>query len=211
MDAMQYEDPDARPKRLIVLAGAGMVVATGFATVAAMALPAAQRNTATPDIMVDPHVVSRSGTSSAPASTGRFVPVPSASERDRAITWFSSTTRGFTDGGTRKADHDGRTSPTPAPGKPRPPGGQQPGQKPPGEPDPSGDPTPPGDPGLPDDPDFPGDPDPTSEPEPTGDPEPTSEPEPTGDPEPTDTGTSEPPDSGTSSEETKKTKVTSAQ
>ncbi|MDR7300735.1 hypothetical protein [Haloactinomyces albus] len=137
MDAMQYEDPDARPKRLVVLAGAGMVVATGFATIAAMALPAVRHSTATPNIMVDPNVVARSTTSSAPASTGRFAPVSPTSARTRGMTWFSSITRSSGDEDARETNHDGHRSPTPAPGNPQPPGAPKPPRSEPPAPTPT--------------------------------------------------------------------------
>ncbi|NYH77884.1 hypothetical protein FHR84_001206 [Actinopolyspora biskrensis] len=49
-----YDDPDARPRRLAVLAGFGIITATGFATIAAMALDtgAHQQDTALPDSVI---------------------------------------------------------------------------------------------------------------------------------------------------------------
>ncbi|SDQ70886.1 hypothetical protein [Actinopolyspora saharensis] len=49
-----YDDPDARPRRLAVLAGFGIIVATGFATIAAMALDDGQnqQDTALPDSVI---------------------------------------------------------------------------------------------------------------------------------------------------------------
>ncbi|WP_017974010.1 hypothetical protein [Actinopolyspora halophila] len=49
-----YDDPDARPRRLAVLAGFGIITATGFATIAAMALDngAPQQDTALPDSVI---------------------------------------------------------------------------------------------------------------------------------------------------------------
>lgn len=49
-----YDDPDARPRRLAVLAGFGIIAATGFATIAAMALDdgGTQQDTALPDSVI---------------------------------------------------------------------------------------------------------------------------------------------------------------
>lgn len=54
MDPIPLEDPDARPKRLVVLATSGMVIATGFATIAAMVLGSQRHTEATPDVVLDP-------------------------------------------------------------------------------------------------------------------------------------------------------------
>ncbi|PRW62525.1 hypothetical protein [Actinopolyspora mortivallis] len=48
-----HDDPDAGPRRLAVLAGFGLIISTGFATVAAMALNGESREeTALPDTVV---------------------------------------------------------------------------------------------------------------------------------------------------------------
>ncbi|MCI2419235.1 hypothetical protein MOQ72_17450 [Saccharopolyspora sp. K220] len=59
MDPMLLEDPDARPKRLVMLAASGIAVATVFATTAAMVAGSQQRDEATPDFTLKPTATSR--------------------------------------------------------------------------------------------------------------------------------------------------------
>ncbi|QIZ34264.1 hypothetical protein [Saccharopolyspora sp. ASAGF58] len=59
MDPMLLEDPDARPKRLVMLAVSGIAVATVFATTAAAVVGAQQHDAATPDFTLKPTATSR--------------------------------------------------------------------------------------------------------------------------------------------------------
>ncbi|MGP4017896.1 hypothetical protein [Saccharopolyspora sp. 5N708] len=59
MDPMLLEDPDARPKRLVMLAASGIAAATVFATTAAMVAGTQQRDEATPDFTLKPTATSR--------------------------------------------------------------------------------------------------------------------------------------------------------
>lgn len=176
MDPIQQEDPDAKPKRLVVLAGAGMVVATGFATVAAMVLSSQQHDGASPDASLTP-----TSSMDQPASTSLSYRLPPTDRLARTtspqpggpISDSPHTSTGTSVPG--EPSPDGSPMPT---GPPAPP--PEPGNPPPGNPEPT--PAPP---------DLPGPTDSPNPPEPTkpNPPEPTQPPS-SSQPTPSPTGTS---------------------
>ncbi|MFI0469458.1 hypothetical protein ACH347_35745 [Saccharopolyspora sp. 5N102] len=95
MDPMLPEDPDARPKQLVMLAASGIAVATVFATTAAMVAGAQQHDEATPDFTLKPTATSR------PADTYTTPPLlppppPSSSATSETSTTASRTTSSTT-------------------------------------------------------------------------------------------------------------------
>ncbi|TDD51980.1 hypothetical protein [Saccharopolyspora elongata] len=95
MDPMLPEDPDARPKQLVMLAASGIAVATIFATTAAMVAGAQQHDEATPDFTLKPTATSR------PADTYTTPPLlppppPSSSATSETSTTASRTTSSTT-------------------------------------------------------------------------------------------------------------------
>src|SRR5690625_2842414 len=89
MDRMEQENTHGRSKRLAVLAGAGMVVATGFATVAAVAvgtLQADESSNRPPVPSTDPPFTSTSSVHSSPLTTS------STTTTSTTTTTTSSTT-----------------------------------------------------------------------------------------------------------------------
>ncbi|GAB3275955.1 hypothetical protein GCM10027563_02890 [Parasphingorhabdus pacifica] len=142
MDPNQHEDPDAKPKRLVVLAGAGVVVATGFATIAAMVLPPQQHDEAVPDLTVTP-TMSASHTYTTTDAYGR--PGTVSHTADRANATSSLTTRSRTGASSAAPSSDGAPPPPPKEGRPTPTDGPLPPVPPSPEPPDVPDPVPPDD------------------------------------------------------------------
>ncbi|MEU5848086.1 hypothetical protein [Saccharopolyspora shandongensis] len=86
MDPMLPEDPDARPKQLVMLAASGIAVATVFATTAAMVAGAQQHDEATPDFTLKPTATSR------PAETWTTPPLMPPATLSSSATSETSTT-----------------------------------------------------------------------------------------------------------------------
>ncbi|MEV6228294.1 hypothetical protein AB0L88_10550 [Saccharopolyspora shandongensis] len=94
MDPMLPEDPDARPKQLVMLAAAGIAVATVFATTAAMVAGAQQHDEATPDFTLKPTATSR------PAETWTTPPLMPPATLSGSATSETSTTASRTTSST---------------------------------------------------------------------------------------------------------------
>lgn len=173
MDPIQQEDPDAKPKRLVVLAGAGMVVATGFATVAAMVLSSQQHDGASPDASLTP-----TSSMDEPASTNLSYRLPPTDRLARTTSsqpgWPISDSAPTSTGTSAPGESSPDGPPLP-PGPPAPPLPPDPGNPPPSNPEPTPSP-----------PDLPG---PTDSPNPPEPPEPTQPPS-SSHPTPSPTGTS---------------------
>lgn len=131
MDPNQHEHPDAKPKRLVVLAGAGVVVATGFATIAAMVLPTQQHDEAGPELTVTP-TVSASGSDTSTDSYGNPGAVshtvdPASASTARSRTGVAASSAAPSSGGSPlPPPKEGRPTPTGGPLPPIPPAPEPP-------------------------------------------------------------------------------------
>ncbi len=90
----QLEDPDARPRRFVVLAASGMAIATVFATTAAVVGGTGQQPDAAPDFTLKPTSTYRSTTTTTTSSESELPPPPPVTSEPTSSSSTATTTTG---------------------------------------------------------------------------------------------------------------------